>query len=147
MDKLGLEASLYDLTTHKRYKLAAAIEAAIQTGDLSEGSLYDKLKEEQEQIESEIRTLRNLLRVDEEISRSASKEPRVKLGSRVKVLEIHSNQEDTYELVTTHEGNSFIGKIHCETPMGKALLGQSQGQEIQLDLPVGKLRFKIMQIQ
>ena len=71
----------------------------------------------------------------------------VRIGSRIKVQEAGLDDEETFSMVGAAEANPLEGKISNESPLGKALLGKHIGDEVEVDAPNGKIRFKIVAIE
>lgn len=142
--KLKLEAELEDLKTNKRKELAERLNFAIKQGDLSENADYIAAKEDQAFLEGRIRTIENMLRHVEIIEEQTGGS--VRIGSRITVAEVGFDDPETFSLVGAAEANPMNGKISNESPLGKALLGKHIGDEVEIDAPAGKMRFKIVAI-
>ncbi|MFN8595193.1 MAG: transcription elongation factor GreA [Anaerolineae bacterium] len=142
--KLKLEAELEDLKTNKRKELAERLNFAIKQGDLSENADYIAAKEDQAFLEGRIRTIENMLRHVEIIEEQTGGS--VRIGSRITVTEVGYDDRETFSLVGAAEANPMNGKISNESPLGKALLGKHIGDEVEIDAPAGKMRFKIVSI-
>ena len=71
----------------------------------------------------------------------------VRIGSRVKVLDLEFNEEETYELVGSQEADPMNGRISEDSPFGKALLGKHVDEEVQVEAPAGMLHYKVLDIQ
>src|SRR5512143_2841149 len=142
--KLKLETELEDLKTNKRRELAERLNFAIKQGDLSENADYIAAKEDQAFLEGRIRTLENMLRHVEIIEEQTGGS--VRIGSRITVSEVGFDDPETFFVVGAAEANPMEGKISNESPLGKALLGKHIGDEVEIDAPAGKMRFKIVAI-
>ena len=143
--KLKLEEELKLLTTTKRKELAERLNFAIKQGDLSENADYTAAKEDQAFLEGRIRTLENMLRhvsIIEDQTGGA-----VRIGSRVTVKEVGSDDDETFNIVGAAEANPVNGKISNESPLGRALIDRHIGDEVQIDAPGGKITFKIVAIE
>jgi transcription elongation factor GreA len=143
--KLKLEAELDDLKTNKRRELAARLNFAIKQGDLSENADYTAAKEDQAFLEGRIRTIEGMLRHVSIITAQLGGE--VRLGSRLGVTEVGCDDHETFWLVGAAEANPLEGKISNESPLGKALLGQHIGDEVDVDAPAGRITFRIVSIE
>ncbi len=141
-----LEKELEYLKTVSRKDVAAKIKQALAFGDLSENSEYDEAKNEQAQIESRIVQLENMLKNAKVIDDDEVSTDMVSLGSKVKVLDIEFNEEIQYVLVGSTEANPTEFKISDESPVGKALIGQKVGDEVEATVPMGVIKFKILEI-
>ena len=71
----------------------------------------------------------------------------VRLGSKLKVLDVEFNEELDYEVVGSQEADPMNGRISEDSPFGKALLGKAIGDEVQVEAPAGVLRYRILEIQ
>lgn len=142
-----LEEELRYLKTVKRKEVAERIKQAIAFGDLSENSEYDEAKNEQAFIEGRIVTLENLLRNakvidDEDISTDV-----VSIGVTVKLLDVETNDVVEYTIVGSTEANPAENRISNKSPVGKALLGKPVGAVVDVHVPDGVIKFKILEIR
>ena len=71
----------------------------------------------------------------------------VRLGSRVKVLDLEFEEEEEYEVVGSQEADPMNGRISEDSPFGKALLGRAVGDEVVVEAPAGALNYRILDIQ
>lgn len=141
-----LEEELELLKGQKRKEIAEKIKVARSYGDLSENSEYDDAKNEQAILEARIvtieATLKNAVLIDEE---SMSNE-HVHVGSSVKLLNLRTDSEVTYKIVGSNEADPSDGKISDESPVGAALIGHSVGDAVEVEVPVGVIGFKVLEI-
>lgn len=141
-----LEDELEELKTVKRRDIAEKIKVALSFGDLSENSEYDEAKNEQGIIEARIAeieaTLMNVKIIDFE---SLSTE-HVQVGNRVTVKDLSENEVLVLHIVGSKEVDMKRGKISDESPIGKALLGHQKGDLIDVEAPIGILKFEIIDI-
>ncbi len=141
-----LEKELEFLKTVKRKEVAEKIKQALAFGDLSENSEYDEAKNEQAQMESRIVQLENMLKNAKVIDDDEVSTDVVSLGSKVKVLDVEYDEEIEYVLVGSTEANPTEFRISDESPVGKALLGKKVGDEVEAVVPMGTIKFKIVNI-
>lgn len=141
-----LEQELEYLTTEKRQEVAAKIKQALSFGDLSENSEYDEAKIEQAQVEERIKALDNMLKNVQIIEEEGIDTKKVGLGSKVKVLDMEFNEEMDYTIVGSTEADPSQNKISDESPVGKALLGQKKNKIVEVTVPAGIIKFKILSI-
>lgn len=141
-----LEAELEKLKTVKRKEISERIKQAIAYGDISENSEYDEAKNEQAFIEGRIVTVENMLRNAKIIKDEDREEGKVSLGSKVKVLDIEYNEEVTYKIVGSAEADPLDDFISNESPLGAELLNKVIGQEIEIQAPAGKFKYKVLDI-
>ena len=143
-EKLGKE--LKALKGVKRREIADALEKARLLGDLSENAEYDAAKQEQainegRIYELETRLSRARIIEDENISKH-----KVYIGARVRLIDSESKEEIEYMLVTEDEADFSQGKISISSPVGKALLGKKKGEVVNIRIPAGALKYKIIKI-
>ncbi|MBQ8380796.1 MAG: transcription elongation factor GreA [Clostridia bacterium] len=106
------------------------ISTARSFGDLSENSEYDEAKEEQGKIHARIAELREMIANAKVIDESQIDESKVSVGSVVKVFNVTRNGEFTYHIVGSYETNPLAGKISDDSPIGRALIGAREGDEV-----------------
>ncbi len=141
-----LEQELQKLKTVRRREVADRIKQALAFGDLSENSEYDEAKNEQAFIEGRIVTLEKLLRNAKVIDDDDISTDVVSVGAAVKVLDIEFDDVIEYTIVGSAEANPGKNKISNESPVGRALLGKSIGSEVEVDVPDGVIKLKILEI-
>ncbi len=128
-----------------RKTVADHIQKARELGTSQNDAEYDNAKQEQSLLEGKILDLEDLLRravfIDEEGAHHAS---RVVVGSGVKVLQ--DGKMRHYQIVGTPEANAAAGLISNESPIGAALLGRSRGEEIEIMVPRGVIKVKVLAI-
>ena len=141
-----LEEELEYLKGQKRKEIAEKIKVARSYGDLSENSEYDDAKNEQAILEARIvtieATLKNAVLIDEE----GMTNEHVHVGSTVRLLNLRTDSEVTYKIVGSNEANPSEGKISDESPVGSALIGHSVGDSVEVEVPVGVVGFKVLEI-
>lgn len=146
-----IEDELELLKTVRRKEVAERIKVAISFGDISENSEYDEAKNEQAQLEERILKLENILRVAVIIDESTIDTNLVTVGSVVKIefkdALTDEVEEDEYTIVGSAEADPSESKISNESPIGKALLGKVVGDEIDVQVPDGISKIKILEIR
>ena len=146
-----IEDELELLKTVIRKEVAERIKVAISFGDISENSEYDEAKNEQAQLEERILKLENILRVAVIIDESSIDTNLVTVGSVVKIefkdALTDEVEEDEYTIVGSAEADPSESKISNESPIGKALLGKVVGDEIDVQVPDGISKIKILEIR
>ncbi len=141
-----LEAELNQLKTIKRREIAERIKQAIGFGDISENSEYEDAKNEQAFVEGRILTLEKMLRRARVIDEAEIVTDVVSLGSKVLLKDLEEGAELEFIVVGTAEADPRSGKISVESPVGRAILGQANGQVVEVKVPAGKLQYQIMDI-
>ncbi len=136
-----------DLLVSRRGEVADAIKTAREQGDLSENAEYHAAKDDQERTEARISELEHILSNTEVISkpRSGRGEKKVQLGSTVD-LKGEGGKKKQFQVVGTVEADPLSGKISDESPIGQALLGKTEGEEVEIKTPVETAIFKIASI-
>lgn len=141
-----LKEELQYLETVERPRVIAAIAEAREKGDLSENAEYDAAKEEQGILESKIAMLKGKIVDARIIDETDINTDEVQILTKVRVLNLKTNQEKVYQLVTEGEANILEGKIATTTPIAKGLLGKKVGDTAEVVVPAGKMQFKILEI-
>jgi transcription elongation factor GreA len=141
-----LENELRDLKTNGRKSIAGKIAEARGHGDLSENAEYDAAREEQQHLELRINRLEQTLSRAKIIEAKDLPNDKVYILSRVKLKDLKTNEEFEYLLVSPEESNFENNKISVTSPIGKALLGKTKGETIEIKVPVGLLNYKILDI-
>ena len=140
------EEELEYLKSVKRKDIADKIKVALSFGDLSENSEYDEAKNEQAQVESRILELETMLKNAVIIDESDLSTDVVKIGGKVKLVDLDSGDEDEYQIVGSTEANPFKGSISDECPIGRAVVGRKLGETIEIEAPGGMIRYQIVEI-
>ena len=142
-----LRGELKKLKSVERPKVIAAIAEARSHGDLSENAEYDAAKEQQGFIEGRIAELEGSLSIAEVISPGAvATDGRVVFGAFVKLDDDANDREVTYQLVGNLEADLEQGRISISSPIGRALLGKEEGDEVEVDAPGGKRLYEILDV-
>ena len=140
-----LEKKLKNLKA-KRTKLSEAIGKARDHGDISENAEYDAAKDAQGLNEKRIAELENSLANAQILDDSQMKKDEALLGATVKIKDLDSGEESTYTLVAELEADYSQGKISVESPIGKGLLGHKKGATVEIEVPAGTLKYKVISI-
>jgi transcription elongation factor GreA len=141
-----LEDELEQLKTEKRKEIADKIKVALSFGDLSENSEYDEAKNEQAMIESRIAEIEAMLKNVKVIGDEDLNTDTVNVGSKVTVLDIEFNEEVVYSIVGSTESDPDENRISDESPVGKAIVGHSVGDTVEVETPGGIIKLKILDI-
>lgn len=115
--------------------------------ELRENREYLDLHSEQDYYETEVRRLEELLEKAVILDEKQISTKAVGLGSRVILKDLKANKNETFELVSAPEADPEQNKISTESPVGRALVGQRKGAEIQVETPAGIIRYKIVGIE
>lgn len=140
-----LEDELQDLKVNRRKEVAQKIKEAREQGDLSENAEYDAAKDEQRDIEARIEEIEKILKnaevADDEFGAGV-----INLGSTVTVYDCEFDEEIVFKLVGSTEAKSLENKISNESPLGKALIGKSAGDEVEVETPSGMMKYKVINV-
>lgn len=142
-----IEEELEDLKVNRRKEIAIVIKEAKEQGDLSENAEYDAAMDEQRDIEARIEKLEEILKNAEIIDSKKIDFDKIHVGCKVKVRDMGTRKEIGYEIVSSTEVNSREKKISYESPVGAAMMGKEVGDVVEIDVPAGKIRYKILDIE
>ena len=138
-----LEDELENLKVVKRKEVAGKIKEAREQGDLSENAEYDAAKDEQRDIEARIEELKNAeVVVEDDVDLDT-----INIGCTVDVYDKEFEEEIVFQLVGSTEANSLEGKISNESPVGKALIGAHTNDIVEVEMPSGIMKYKVLEIQ
>ena len=141
-----LEDELQELKVVKRSEVAQKIKEAREQGDLSENAEYDAAKDEQRDIEARIEELENILKNAEVVVEEDVDVSKVNIGSKVTVFDFEYDEELEFYIVGSTEADSMQMKISNESPVGRALIGASIGDTVDVETPEGAVSYKVIKI-
>lgn len=141
-----LEDEIQDLKVNRRKEVAQKIKDAREQGDLSENAEYDAAKDEQREIELRIEEIDRILKNAEVVVEEEVGVDVISVGCMVKIKDLEMKEELSYKIVGATEANSLKRKISNESPVGMALIGKKKGETVEVDTPVGVIKYKILQI-
>ena len=139
-----LTAEVEHLRNVRRMEVAERIQRAKELESTANNAEYDDAKNEQAFIEGRILDVEGMLK-DATIVHHDHPSGRVEIGSQVR-LKTSEGEEETYTIVGSAEASAAAGKISNESPVGLALLGKRVGQEIEVAVPSGVRRLKLMDV-
>jgi len=134
------------LKTVRRRELSREIGIARSHGDISENAEYDAAKEAQAFNEKKIAELEERLSRAQILDDTKIAKDKALVGATVKLKDLDSGEELQYTLLSELEADFSRGKISITSPVGKALLGHKQGEIVEIKVPAGALRYKILKI-
>lgn len=140
------EERLDYLKNVKLLEVAEKIKEARGFGDLSENAEYDAAKKEQAEVAEEIAKIEAMLKNVEIVDEDDISTTKVTVGSKVTVLDCEANEELNLQIVGSNEVDPVSMKISNESPLGSALLGHEENEEISVEAPGGTFKYKILQI-
>ncbi|GIP00691.1 transcription elongation factor GreA [Paenibacillus lautus] len=142
-----LQEELDDLKYVKRKELAERIKLAISYGDLKENSEYHSAKNDQAFMETRIiileKTLNNARIVDAKHVSSKT----VNVGSNVVLNDIEFAEKLEYQVVGPAEADVLNNKVSYESPLGKALMGKAVGDQVNVEAPMGIVKYELLEIK
>jgi transcription elongation factor GreA len=141
-----LEQELEQLKTVKRKEVTQKIKTALSFGDLSENSEYDEAKNEQAFIEGRIASLENMLKSARVIDEEDITTDTVSIGATTKVEDLEFGDEIEYTIVGSAEADPGQLKISNESPIGRNLIGKRVGEIVEVNVPDGIVKYKILAI-
>ena len=141
-----LKAELDDLRG-KRLQAIEEMRQAAADKDFSENAPLDAAKERRGHIEGRIMELEETLKSAVVIQEKRDDTLRVNIGDSIVLRDLVSGEELRYTLVSPREVDPARGKISNASPIGKAAIGKSQGETVEITVPAGRLRYQILQIE
>jgi len=132
------------LKTERRRELSKDIEKARGHGDLSENAEYDAAKEAQAFNEKKIAELEKRLSEVQILDDSSMPKDEALLGAKVRLKDMESGEELEYMLVSEAVADFAKGKISVTSPVGKGLLGHKKNEIVEIKVPAGVLKYKIL---
>ena len=141
------EDELQNLKVVRRKEVAQKIKEAREQGDLSENAEYDAAKDEQRDIELRIEELEKLLKNAEVVVEEEIDVNKINIGCKVKLLDVEYDEEMEFYIVGSTEANSLQNKISNEAPVGRALIGKSVGDVVDVETQAGVIQYKVLEIQ
>jgi transcription elongation factor GreA len=145
----SLEAELEELKTVKRKEIAEKIKVALSFGDLSENSEYDEAKNDQAIMEARIADIEVMLKNVKIIDESELSTENIHIGSKIQVKVIvpsGATSVKDYKIVGSNEADPVAGRISDESAVGKALLGHTTGETVEVEVPAGVMKYEVLAI-
>ncbi len=146
LTKEGIEELKQELEslTAERSEIAESIRTAREFGDLAENSEYQSARAAQERNESRIAEIEHILQ-NVEVIKAPKGSAKVQLGSKV-TLKDDNGKTKIFQIVGTVEADPLNGKISDESPIGQALLGKHEKDEVEIKTPVETSIYKIVEV-
>ena len=142
----SLEAELQRLKAVERPRIIAAISEARAHGDLSENAEYHAAKEQQGLNEARVSELEDKINRAEVIDISKLSGDTIKFGATVMLADEDSGDKVTYTIVGDTEANLRDRKISISSPIGRALIGKSKGESVDVTTPKGTRTFEVLKV-
>lgn len=144
--KAKLKKELEQLENELHFELPKVIQHAREFGDLSENAEYKAAKERQSMVQARISLLHQRMMEVESIDISKIPTDRVAYGSEVVLFDLDKEEKVTYKLVTSEEADPENGLISTVSPIGQALMGREEGDEVKVKTPTGWRNFEISRL-
>lgn len=145
--KKKLQAELDSLEEELHFKLPKEIQKAREFGDLRENAEYKAAMERQSIVQARIMQVRKRLGEVESIDLSKIPTDRIAYGSRVVLFDLEREEKVKYRLVTSEESDPENGLISTVSPIGQALMGKEEGDEVKVKTPGGWRNFEISKLK
>ena len=143
----ALDAELKHLKSVERPAVIAAIAEAREHGDLSENAEYHAAKEKQSFIEGRVAELEDKLARAEVIDVTKLKGDKVVFGATVTLIDADTEKEVTYRIVGEDEADIAKGKVSIQSPIARALIGKTIGDEAEVAAPGGARVYEIENVE
>lgn len=141
-----LRDELQHLKDKERPDVRQSLQRAREYGDLSENAEYHAAKERLMFLEQRINKLQETLSRVRLLENEDIPDDKVYIGATVELLDLKKSKDLKYTLVAAEEADFDNGKISIGSPIGKGLLGRSEGEEVEIQVPAGLLHYRIEKI-
>ena len=141
-----LQSELDTLEDELHMKLPKEIQKAREFGDLREHAEYKAALERQSIVQARIMQIRNRLHEVDSIDVSKIPTDRIAYGSSVVLFDLDKDEKVTYKLVTSEESDPDKGLISTVSPIGQALMGKEEGDEVKVKTPNGWRNFEVSRL-
>jgi transcription elongation factor GreA len=143
----NLEEELKQLKSVERPAIIKAIAAAREHGDLSENAEYTSARERQGFIEGRIAEIENIISRAEVIDFSKLSGKVVKFGATVRLADEDTDEKVKYQIVGPYEADLAKGRISVTSPIGRALIGKTVGDTVEVQTPRGARSYEVVGVQ
>jgi transcription elongation factor GreA len=141
-----LKGELDRKQNHEMIEIARRIATARAMGDLSENAEYHAAREDQGMLEARINEIKDKLARAMIVDKSNLRTDIVVFGSKVRVKDLDLEEEEVFVLVGNGEEDYNNNKILTSSPIGKGLLGKKVGEIAEIEVPMGKVKFEVLEI-
>jgi transcription elongation factor GreA len=142
-----IDAELEKLLKVDREEIKVEIAEARAHGDLKENAEYHAAKEKQSHIEGRIAELQGMLGPAKVVNPAITTLESIVFGATVTVLHIENEESVTFQIVGEDEAMTSNEKISYSSPLGKALIGKSEGDEVIVKAPKGDIEYEVESIE
>ncbi len=144
--RVKMEQELRRLKIEERPKLLAEIKRTMEMGDLSENAEYHAAKEAQTHLERKIAELEDKLSRVRTVDTDKIPSDKAYIFATVKVMDLDHDEEIEYTLAPAEEADVDNDIISIKSPIGAALLGKGIGETVEVKVPAGLIKYKILDI-
>lgn len=141
-----MKQELHRMRTTDRPAAARAIGEAREKGDLKENAEYDAAKEAQGILEAKLKKLESEVASARVLEADNVDTSKVSILTKVTLTNLNTKKQHTYHIVSEKEADLKLGKISVTSPIGKGLLGKTVGDVVEVQVPAGMVKFKILDI-
>lgn len=145
--KKKLQEELDGLEEELHFTLPKEIQKAREFGDLRENAEYKAAMERQSIVQTRIMQVRQRLSEVESIDLTKIPTDSVAYGSTVVLYDLDKEEKVTYKLVTSEESDPENGLISTVSPIGQALMGKEEGDEVKVKTPTGVRNFELTRLK
>lgn len=143
----ALEEDLKKLEHELVIELPREIDRARQLGDLSENAEYHMALQRQQYVKARVMQLRERIKALATVNLSSIPKDKAAYGSILKLYDVEKDEELVIRLVTHEETDIKQGLYSVQSPIGKALVGSREGDEVAVDTPGGRRTFEVMELK
>lgn len=144
-----LEAELEDLKVRGRQEIKEKIQVALSFGDLSENAEYDEARNDQGKLEARISEIEDILSRAKLIDEESLSTDIIQMGSKVTIKDIEYGDVYKYQIISSTSTLKDMGDDYLtsdESPVAKALIGHKVGDTVEVEAPVGVIRYEVIEI-
>lgn len=150
MTKRGEQAlrdELHKLKSEDRPRVIEAIAEAREHGDLKENAEYHAAREQQSFVEGRIQEIEGKLAAAQVIDvTTMEKTGKVIFGTTVRLINVDTEEEETYQIVGEDEADIKQGRLSVSSPIARALIGKEEGEEVSIQVPSGTVEYEIDEV-
>lgn len=144
-----LEAELEDLKVRGRQEIKEKIQVALSFGDLSENAEYDEARNDQGKLEARISEIEDILSRAKLIDEDALSTDIIQMGSKVTIKDIEYGDIYKYQIISSTSTSKDKGTDYLtsdESPVAKALIGHKAGDIVEVEAPIGVIKYEVIEI-
>ena len=128
-------------------EITKRVASARDLGDLSENAEYHAAREDQGLLQAKVDSLKDQLSRATIVDKSSLPTDFIAFGSRVTVADLDMDEEEVFELVGPGQENPDKNRILTSSPIAQGLLGKKKGEKVEIQVPRGVIRFKVLKIE